>query len=116
MFERRLKVFLVVLFLVIIALLGRAFQLQVLAADEWQKQAESVGRKRHLVETTRGTIVDCRGREIALDAPCIDACVEYKAIAKDPDWVRAVAVGRLNATLGSGYRRADEKTRAAMLN
>ncbi len=115
MFERRLKVLLSILFFVGLVLLGRAFQLQVFAHEAWQKEALGLGHRRHLIETVRGTIKDFRGIEIAVDQPCIDACVDYGAIAKDPAWIRSQAFKRLAATQPGVYRRADEKTRVLLI-
>lgn len=115
MFERRLRVLLFALFAVGAVLLARAFQLQVLARDEWQKEASGLGHRQHLVETVRGTIKDFQGRVLAIDEPCIDACVEYGAIARDPEWVKSLALRRVNAAQSGAYRRADETTRAQML-
>jgi len=115
MFERRLKIFLALLFVMTTVLLVRAAQLQVFSKSEWQKQAETLGHRRHLIETTRGTIVDVHGREIAIDEPCIDACVDYGAIAKDPIWVKNLALKRMATTQPGAFRRANEVARAAML-
>ncbi len=115
MFERRLRAFLYVLFSVGLVLLARAFQLQVFAHDQWEQQAEGLGHRRHLIETTRGTIKDYRGIDIAIDEPCIDACVEYGAIAKDKDWIRTYARRRLMHVQPDVYRRADESSRQSML-
>ncbi len=64
------------------------------------------------VETTRGSILDRKGRVLAFDAPCIDACVDYRAIVEDPDedWLRKKAQERLEEQLGDQYkdvRRSD---------
>src|SRR6266545_6528988 len=115
MFERRLKIFLSILFGVTAVLLLRAFQLQVFAKEHWQQEAQGLGHRRHLIETTRGTILDYKGQEIARDEPCRDACVEYGAISKDEQWLREVALKRLAATQPGVYRRADQKQREALL-
>jgi penicillin-binding protein 2 len=115
MFERRLKVLLFLLFFVGLVLLARAFQLQVFAHEQWKKEAEGLGHRRHLVETIRGTIKDYRGKEIAVDHPCIDACVEYGAIVKEPEWIKSQAFKRLAITQPGVYRRADQKTRDELL-
>ncbi|HEX8524380.1 MAG TPA: penicillin-binding transpeptidase domain-containing protein [Tepidisphaeraceae bacterium] len=116
MFERRLRILLYTLFLVACGLLARAFQLQVFAHDDWQKQAEGLGHRRHLIETVRGSIKDLHGVEIAVDQPCIDACVEYGAIAKDADWMKALALKRLAVSQPGVYRRAHEAARAELLS
>jgi penicillin-binding protein 2 len=115
MFERRLKVLLFVLFFVGLVLLARAFQLQVFAHEAWQKEAQGLGHRRHLIETIRGTIKDYRDVELAVDQPCIDACVDYGAIAKDPDWIKSQAFKRLAIAQPGVYRRADLKTQVLMI-
>src|SRR5690349_11365173 len=89
-FERRLKIFLAVLFVVTCVLVGRAMQLQVLNRDEYRQQAAMEMTNEELTETIRGKILDRKNQVIAQDMPCINACVDYRAITRDPDpeWLR----------------------------
>jgi penicillin-binding protein 2 len=68
-----------------------------------------------LIETTRGRLLDRKGQVIAEDAPCIDACVDYRALlpVPDPTWMRSVAVARLRAR--SDYLAAERPKRNAMI-
>jgi penicillin-binding protein 2 len=97
MFQRRLRAFL--FFLVLITgLLGlRAAQIQWLQRDAWRSQATELMKQWELVDTTRGAILDRNGKVLAFDAPCIDACVDYRAIGEDPDpaWLRKHAISVL---------------------
>ena len=115
MFERRLRVFLLVAFFLISLLLIRAAQLQVFGKAQWTADAQAFSQRRHLLETTRGKILDVRGRELAVDEPCIDACVEFGAISKDPLWVRDFALRRLATTQPGVYRKADGDARRIIL-
>lgn len=108
MFERRLKFFLIFLFLVTGTLAMRAGQIQVLDNQHWVDKAAESMKRDQLVESTRGRILDVKGRELAVDMACIDAAVDYRAILETtPDsWVRAKAVERLKSKLGTQYTQA----------
>jgi len=114
MFERRLKIFLTILLLVTGAMLLRAVQLQVFGRSYWQEQAAESMRKSRLIETTRGTIFDAKGRAIAQDVACTDAAVDFRAVIEPPDptWLKAQAIARVRRNLGDGYWKvsADERT------
>ena len=60
------------------------------------------------IETTRGTIFDRNGVPLVDDAPCVDACVDYRAITEEPDpqWVEDRAKENLKISLGSQFRKA----------
>src|SRR5688500_3673010 len=117
MFERRLKMFLVVLFFMTLVLVGRAMQLQVFGREYWRERAGEVMRRSSMVETTRGRILDRQGRPVAVDKPCIDACVDYRAIVTPPDekWVTNVARRRLLNQRGGEYRAAPAARRRELL-
>ncbi len=80
MFEGRLKIFLFILVIFVIALLARAVELQVFEHDYWSKLAAKQMEVTKWVETSRGTIYDARGNVLARDEPCVDACIDYRAI------------------------------------
>ncbi len=96
MFERRLKIFLSVLFVVTCVLVVRAMQLQVVKRDDYRHQAQLEMTNEELTETIRGQIRDRHGQVIAMDMPCINACVDYRAITREPDadWVKHIATQR----------------------
>ena len=108
MFESRLRLVFALLILLIAGLGGRAFQLQVKHHADWQKVADQRAVQTTLIEPTRGRILDIRGRELAVDQACIDACVDYEAILPQSDdkWVRRQALERLRGPLGDLYRAA----------
>ena len=72
MFERRLKIFLGILFVFTLVLVARAFQVQVVQRQMWRQKAEAYMRRPQLLETTRGRIVDFRARH-GVTAPWLDA-------------------------------------------
>lgn len=117
MFERRLKIFLSILVLVTLVLAARAMQVQVVDAGYWTERATKVMQRTQLIETTRGRILDFRGREMAVDSACIDACVDYRSIVRNPDpaWIRTQAIKRLTARMGSGYRRSGRDEQKKLL-
>lgn len=131
MFERRLRIVLLVLVLVVAAIGLRAAQVQISQHAAWQEQAARRQSVSELLETTRGRILDVKGRELALNAACIDACVDYRAIVpvaeeregaplsawarEQKAWVRQLAARRLVTTLGDAYRRAEPAQKRQML-
>jgi penicillin-binding protein 2 len=102
MFQRRLKAFLFFLLLASGLLTLRAAQIQLIQRNYWRQRATELRKRWEPVETTRGAIRDRLGRILAYDAPCIDACVDYRAIVEDPDpqWLRASAERILVHQLG----------------
>lgn len=113
MFERRLKIFLLILLCVTGVLVLRAMQLQVLGREHWQKRALEAGKRRELVETTRGSIIDAKGEIIAVDEACNDACIDYRVLIDppDPQWVESEAARRLTRILGREYTAASRERR-----
>src|SRR5438105_3601076 len=117
MFERRLKIFLAILIAVTAVLLVRAVQVQVLARTQWQEKAAALMVRKHLLSTTRGPIKDFRGRDLAIDTACIDACVDYRAVGAEPEekWLNAQAKSRLLDRLGAAYTQAPRARRDELL-
>ncbi len=116
MFERRLKIFMGVIVLVTLVLLSRVFEVQVIAHDQWSKKAAGMLTKPLITETTRGRILDVRGKPLAVDTACTDACVDYRAIVDPPDseWLRGIVIARLRARLGKDYTSAKADQKKAM--
>ena len=105
MFERRLKIFLLILSGIVAALLIRAMQLQMVQRSYWSSQAADTLKSVKFLQTTRGTITDYRGNVLALDQPCVDACVMYRALTKEDKWLREHATNRLKARMGDAWSR-----------
>jgi penicillin-binding protein 2 len=117
MFERRLKIFLGLLCAVTVVLTLRAGQVQVVQADRWQKAAAETMRRSQLVDTTRGSILDIKGRVLARDEACVNACVDYRAITEPPNeaWLNEKAAERLRNRLGEQYTKAPKANRREMV-
>lgn len=113
MFERRLKLFLAVLVLVTAVLVIRAAQLQVVQRNDWAVKAVDLNTTSHTTETWRGRILDFKDKPIAIDRPCVDACVNFRALQRpaDPKWVQSVAVDRLKSRLREGYKEMSKSKR-----
>jgi penicillin-binding protein 2 len=118
MFERRLKIFLMLLFAVTGVLVLRAAQVQVVQREEWREKAAETMKRSRAIETVRGNIVDVKGRVVAMDRPCIDACVDFRALTDPPDekWVRDVAAERLVTLRGDAYKSLPRAKRVEALN
>jgi len=119
MFERRLKILLFVLLVASAALAIRAGQIQIIQHNLWRKQATEIMKRGEFIETTRGSILDRRGQTLACDAPCIDACVDYRAVTEEPDdqYVRERAAQNLKGRLGRQFKdvkRLDDRDRALL--
>jgi penicillin-binding protein 2 len=113
MFERRLKLFLAVLVLVTAVLVIRAAHLQVWQREAWSAKAIETMKRSHTTETWRGRILDCKRKTIAVDRPCVDACVDFRALQRpaDPNWLKAVAIERLKNRLREGYKEMPKSKR-----
>jgi len=113
MFERRLKIFLIFLAAAVSGLLLRAAQLQMFQREYWRKEASAAMRKVVYLETDRGRIVDRKDHELAVDRPCVDACVDFRAIVypADEKWMRNIANERLKMQLGDALLHMPKKQR-----
>src|SRR5947207_1607904 len=116
MFERRLKIFLLLLLLGTVVLMGRALYVQVIAHRYWTERASGLLQTSQTTETTRGRILDLTGKELAIDVASTDVCVDYRAITNppDPNWVTDVAMTRLRNRLGPDYRKMSADQLKAM--
>ena len=117
MFERRLKIVLIVLSVVVAVLLCRAGQLQMLQRDYWRKEAADALKTVSYLETTRGSIQDHKGRDLAVDKTCVDACVDYRAMIRPPEekWLKKFAADRLHSRIGDAWARTPKAQRERLL-
>ena len=115
MFERRLKISLGILLSFMCILLLRAIHLQVITKAAWVKAAEDFKKKAQYNETTRGRILDVKGHELAVDEACMDACVDYRAIIRDPEWIHVLAYNRASADADS-WTHADKARRKVLVD
>jgi penicillin-binding protein 2 len=116
MFERRLKIVLGLLACFTLLLVLRAGWLQVVQGAEWERKASETVKRSSFVETSRGRILDFKGRVVAEDAPCVDAAVDYRAIdvedKESQEWLANQARARLVAR---GAYKGDKETKARLL-
>ncbi len=117
MFERRLKVILLLLFVATGILLLRAVHLQIVMKKAWTQRADDAMRRPQSIETVRGRIVDYMGKVVAADVASTDACVDYRAVLQpaEPKWVQGKAIDRLRTRLGDAYRKAPLVERNKMI-
>jgi penicillin-binding protein 2 len=110
MFERRLKIILWTLLVITAGLIARAGQIQLVQRKYWSDEADDLLAKHKLIETSRGSILDRKGRVLAEDQPCMDACVEYPAITEDwsnnAKWLHAKAVANAERRSGQFFVKA----------
>jgi penicillin-binding protein 2 len=120
MFERRLKMILWSLGMALAALVARAGQIQVVQRAHWTSEATDLLTQHKYIETTRGRILDCLGRVLAEDEPCMDACVAYPAVTEDWDqnakWLREQATAAVLRQNGEFYKKAPLAQRQAMID
>ncbi|MEL7238025.1 MAG: hypothetical protein AAGK78_04120, partial [Planctomycetota bacterium] len=106
MFERRSRVMLTALVLITGGLLLRVAQLQISQASVWQTVAAEAMKRTSLTDTTRGSIVDRKGRILAEDIACRDAAVDYRLIKLPPDEDVVERLARDIARKTPGYYEA----------
>ncbi len=116
MFDRRLKIFLLIVFAMGAMIMARAAQIQVVQYDDLTARAKKLQTKPTFINTIRGRILDFKGKVLAEDVPCIDAMVDYRVIPTDPDekYLRDLAGARLAARLGDEYTKAGRSKRDAL--
>lgn len=113
----RLHIILFALALGLLVLFARAMQVQILQKERWDGEVEKRRLDIERLETTRGRILDVKGREMAINAACIDAVVDYRVIIRPADekWISKYARARLAHTLGSSFENAPLAQRKQLL-
>jgi len=94
---RALVLLFVLLALGAAGLLMRLGQLQVAGSEGWRSKAREVAYHHFPIETSRGSIVDRKGRPVAQDEPCFDLAIDYRAMTLDDRWIEGQAIKRLKA-------------------
>jgi penicillin-binding protein 2 len=115
MFERRLRLFLLIVFVGGFVLALRAAQVQILERETWIAQANSNAEAFTYVAAKRGDLLDVKGRVVATDVPCFEAAVNFRVLDSLPEsrWLREEA-GRRARRL-PGWIDADEDGRLLLL-
>ena len=84
MFDRRLKILLIVFSLAGLVIVGRLVHLQVINAGYYRKRAEqSLRLKPKQLPFVRGSVVDRTGEVLVADEPGWDLCIDFVALAAD---------------------------------
>jgi cell division protein FtsI/penicillin-binding protein 2 len=111
MFERRLKILLALLVCVTAVLVVRAAWVQIVQKEYWRGEALKTLKISQPIETGRGAIVDRWERPIAVDRPCRDVCIDFRALTRDEKdkaavdaWIDGIAVERVRARLRDAYK------------
>ena len=80
MYERRLKIFLIVVVVAIFVIVGRLAHLQLIQGDQYRRRAGELLIYGNLLPTVRGKILDRMERVLAYDRPCFDFCLDYRML------------------------------------
>ncbi|MBI9015887.1 MAG: hypothetical protein JEZ07_01365 [Phycisphaerae bacterium] len=109
MFERRLKILIVIFLLAIAGLVTRLYRLGVLGQEYYQNLIqESLETQGKWLDTVRGTIYDRNGRVLAEDIPVFNVCIHYKlALLYDPRFRRLVDLQFLTENPGQEHSLED---------
>lgn len=92
MFQKRLKILLLLMALPGLGIVVRLVQLQAVRASYYQAAGERMlERPVRYFPCLRGEIQDHEGRRLAFDAPAWNLCVRYEVIADDTRFIRALA-------------------------
>lgn len=92
MFERRLKIILLIPVACGIVLVARLFQLQIVRGDEYERLAgESLVSPRQFLPPLRGRLLDQFGRVLVSDEPATDVTVHYGALNLDEATLQRLA-------------------------
>lgn len=115
MFERRLRLFLLFIFLGAFVLAARSAQVQVLQRDEWRAKAESGMERPTFITARRGDLLDFKGRVIATDVASFEASVNFRVLDHEPDarWFRQESERRARKL--PDWSSADEDARLLLI-
>lgn len=92
MFEERLRVLLIVFGAGLLVVLLRLFQLQVVQADHYQRQAEQrLVKRARTLKPIRGRILDRNHRVLASDEPAWSIAVHYRLLTEEADYHKQLA-------------------------
>jgi len=88
MFERRLKILLLIFAIPILVLILRLVQLQAVQADDYQQREEKLlWRAPRYFPFVRGSITDRKGTVLAYDAPAWEIGVHYGVLCRDEGYL-----------------------------
>lgn len=88
MYKQRIKIFLALIGLVLLGLIGKLVDLQVIQGKSYRRQFDQNLTTTELLPTIRGKILDRYGKVLAEDRQCYDFCLDYRFIIQEPKWVK----------------------------
>ncbi len=109
MFERRVKVILLLLAIAFVIMVGRLVDLQLIHADRYREQAAAaLLLQPQRLPFVRGRILDRTGRPLATDEPSWDIRIDYGVLAMDEKYLHARAQRlRKSGRYGAGLSTAE---------
>ena len=115
MFERRLRLFLLLVFILGLVLAVRAATVQVFGRDHWSALAASNAERVQYLSAKRGDLVDIRGRILATDVTRFEVAVNFCAlpITPDADWLKIESTRRARKL--DEYKSADDADARALI-
>ena len=120
MFHRRLVLLVVLGFLPVAMLWAQLIRLTVVKGDEMRAQAEGKLVITRWEPTTRGSILDRKGRILAQDRPSFDLALDYSVIHVDDagrrDWAQKRAGRAARAAHPERWTESDPGQRAALID
>src|SRR5271170_7585077 len=97
MLKRRLILVLILAAMALGVVGIRLADLQLAQAQEFRNQALNFSYRHFMIPTVRGSIVDCKGRFLAVEEPCYNLAIQYQAMNEDDQWITQQAVEELQA-------------------
>ena len=120
MFEKRLKIFLLILSKAVVILLLMRCKLAGAAGCRMEAGSfENALQHDSPIPTVRGSLDGFRNGEIlAKEQACVDACVEYPALTPiaDPKWLTETATSRQKQRLGAAWSQLPRQARKKMID
>ncbi|HTV48325.1 MAG TPA: penicillin-binding transpeptidase domain-containing protein [Phycisphaerae bacterium] len=105
MLKRRLVLVLIFSAAALLIIGARLAELQLAEAQQFRNQALNFSYRHFMIPTVRGSIVDCKGRYLAVEEPCYNLAIQYEAMNEDDEWITQEAVRELKAENGTLTRK-----------
>ena len=81
MYDKRLKIFIALSALLLLICVARLAQMQLFSQSYYRSRIEELQKvKARQLSTTRGTILDCKGRKLAMDEARFELRIHYELI------------------------------------
>ena len=86
MYKQRLIVLTSILFLGVMVLTWRLYDMQIADGQQYRKIGEKLLETVEISNSCRGSILDRNGAVLAYDLPCYDFCLDYRLITDNKLW------------------------------